>query len=83
MSGNVLARIKYRKTCTNDPPRMVGEPVNGVGRTIFGRSTLLRSRVSCGKDKDFISNVNQLGGVGQFRTQFSVKADSVNKNLHL
>tara|TARA_B100001093_G_scaffold452791_1_gene461075 strand:- start:17 stop:622 length:606 start_codon:yes stop_codon:yes gene_type:complete len=72
---------------------MVGEPINGVGNYIFGRGNLkntisnneLRSRTPLGNkmpgnNSNYISDTNQLGGVGQFRSQFSVGADGVNKN---
>ena len=91
MSGNVRARAKQRRASA--PAWMVGEPINGVGNYIFGRGNLkntisnneLRSRTPLGKDmagnnSNHISSTNQLGGVGQFRSQFSVGADGVNKN---
>lgn len=91
MSGNVRARAKQRRA--GAPAWMVGEPINGVGNYIFGRGNLkntisnneLRSRTPLGNqmpgnNSNYISSTNQLGGVGQFRSQFSIGADGVNKN---
>lgn len=88
MSGNVKARVKQRRS--GAPAWMVGEPINGVGNYIFGRgnhknninNNELKSRTPITNHNiNYVSNTNQLGGVGQFRSQFNVNADGVNKNI--
>ena len=89
MSGNVRARAKQRRS--GAPAWMVGEPINGVGTYIFGRGNLkntisnneLRSRTPLGKNMpgnnvNYNPHINQLSGIGQFRSQFSVSADGIN-----
>ena len=91
MSGNVNQRAKARRAGAK--AWMVGEPISGVGNYIFGRgnhknnvnNNELLARTPLGKDRKR-NNVtvnpctNQLGGVGRYKSQFSVTADSINVN---
>ena len=91
MSGNVNQRAKARRA--GAPAWMVGEPINGVGNPIFGRGNhknktnnnelLTRtplSKYTTGNNVDVNPCTNQLGGVGRYKSQFSVTADSINVN---
>ena len=92
MSRNTIDRQISRRSGAR--AWMVGEPINGVGNYLFGRgnhtnttqnNNELRRRTPLGKgvtgnNVDYVSNVNQLGGIGRFKTQFFVSADGINKN---
>ena len=89
-----LARVKHRKSGAQG--WVVGEPINGVGRILFGRGNVKntthnnenKSRTPLGKympgnSVDYNSYTNQLGGIGKYNSQFLGTADGITRRLDI
>lgn len=91
MPGNAIQRAKARRS--GEKAWMVGEPINGVGNYIFGRrnhtngnsnNELFRrtplGNTMPGNSAHLVPKINQLSGVGRYRSQYHVDADAINVN---
>jgi hypothetical protein len=78
MSGNVNQRMKAIKSGL--PAYMVGSNVGGIGAKGIPMSNYINRRTFV-TDKSLVPCTNQLSGVGRYKSQFSVTADSSNKNI--
>lgn len=80
MGNSNINRAKARRS--GNKAWIVGEHAHGVGRSSFMNRYVI-TRTPLGKNMpgnsvDLVSNVNQLGGIGRFNSQFATTADGVN-----
>ena len=78
MSANVIARIKSRRVAPVKPAIEVGSSMLGIGTPINLRNTIRTRTYASEKSKNLVFCVNQLGGVGRYKSQFSVSSDGIN-----